>query len=134
MVRVLFVCVHNAGRSVMAEAFASAAGLEARSAGTEPASDPHPAVVEAMALIGIDVSGHQPRMLDDELVAWADHVITMGCAPDAETCPALYLADIIDWELDDPKGGDPEQVRAIRDDVRARVVALAAQFASTPSS
>lgn len=123
--RVLFVCVHNAGRSVMAEAFATAAGLQARSAGTEPSAGPHPEVVSAMAEVGIDVSGHRGRALDDELVAWADAVITMGCAPDAQACPALTIADVTDWALADPRGRRPDEVRAIRDEIRARVAALA---------
>lgn len=122
--RVLFVCVHNAGRSVMAEAFARAAGIEARSAGTEPSPTPHAQVIAAMAEIGLDVSGHRGHLLDDADVRWADRVITMGCAPDAEACPALFLRDVEDWALDDPAGRPADEVRAIRDLIAARVATL----------
>ncbi|MFA5891094.1 MAG: arsenate reductase ArsC [Actinomycetota bacterium] len=124
MIKVLFVCVHNGGRSVMAEAFARAVGLDARSAGTVPQPVPHPEVVEAMGEVGIDVSGHRGELLTDEMVGWADHVITMGCAVDDEACPAIRLRDVRDWGLADPKGRPPEEVRAIRDEIRARVAAL----------
>jgi protein-tyrosine-phosphatase len=123
---ILFVCVHNAGRSVMAEAFARAAGLDAESAGTIPAEHPHANVVGAMSEVGIDVSGHRGRMLTDDLVARAARVITMGCAVDEAACPAIRLRDVEDWGLADPAGRPPEEVRAIRDEIRARVQALAA--------
>jgi arsenate reductase (thioredoxin) len=134
--RMLFVCVHNAGRSVMAEAFARAAGIEARSAGTEPAGHVHPEVVTAMAEIGMDVDGLGGTLLDDALVAWADVVVTMGCAPDAVACPALSVATTVDWHLADPRGRRPDEVRAIRDEIEARVARLAGQVADavTPSS
>ena len=126
MTKFLFVCVHNGGRSVMAEAFARAAGLDARSAGTIPQPAPHPEVVESMKEAGIDVSGHSGALMTDELVEWADRVITMGCAIDAESCPAIRLRDVEDWGLADPKGRPAEEVRAIRDEIRARVAALQA--------
>lgn len=127
MKTVLFVCVHNAGRSVMAEAFANATGgARAISAGTVPGAAPHPEVVAVMAEVGIDVSGHRGRLLDDELVRSADRVITMGCAVDAEACPAIFLKDVEDWGLPDPKGLPLEQVREIRDQIRLRVEALLA--------
>lgn len=139
--RVLFVCVHNAGRSVMAEAFASALGMEARSAGTEPSGHVHPEVVSVMAEIGIDVTGHRSTLLDDGLVRWADRIFTMGCAPDAGACPAISLAEVTDWALDDPRGKEAAEVRRIRDEVRALVEGLATQMdssvgpsAGTPSS
>lgn len=136
--RVLFVCVHNAGRSVMAEAFARAAGFEARSAGTEPAPHVHPEVVLAMREVGIDVASRVGVLLDDDLVRWADLVVTMGCAPDAATCPALTLTDAVEWPLADPKGRRPDEVRAIRDEISARVARLGRQDlvsdAGTPSS
>jgi arsenate reductase len=127
MKRILFVCVHNAGRSVMAEAFAnelSNGQVEAVSAGTLPSPSPHPEVVEAMREVGIDVSGHKGRLLTDEMVRSADRVITMGCSVDAGACPAILYADVEDWGLDDPKGQPPERVRAIRDEIRRRVEAL----------
>ena len=127
MKTILFVCVHNAGRSVMAEAFANATGgVRALSAGTVPGGAPHPEVVTAMAEVGIDVSGHRGRLIDDELVRSADRVITMGCAVDEKACPAIFLKDVEDWGLPDPKGQPVEQVRAIRDEVRRRVEALLA--------
>jgi arsenate reductase len=125
---ILFVCVHNAGRSVMAEAFALAAGLEAQSAGTVPgAAAPHPEVVEVMAEAGIDVSGHRALLLTDEMVGAAERVITMGCAVDQDACPAIRYADVEDWGLPDPKGQPIERVREIRDEVRARVEAIAVE-------
>jgi arsenate reductase len=125
--RVLFVCVHNAGRSVMAEAMFNqeAQGrAEAQSAGTEPQAAPHREVVDAMQEIGIDVSGHNGLMLTDEMVASADRVITMGCAVDEAACPAILYANVEDWGLPDPKGQSPERVREIRDEIRRRVTAL----------
>ena len=122
---ILFVCVHNAGRSVMAEAFARAVGLEAASAGTIPGAAPHPVVVEAMREVGIDVSEHRGASLTSEMVERAERVITMGCAVDADACPAIIYARTEDWGLDDPSGRAIDEVRAIRDDIRARVGALA---------
>jgi arsenate reductase len=122
--RVLFVCVHNAGRSVMAEALfnrLAAGGAEAVSAGTEPGGAPHAEVVEAMREIGLDVSEHRGSLLTDAMVAAADRVITMGCAVDQATCPAILYADVEDWGLPDPKGQPMEQVRKIRDEIERRV-------------
>jgi len=125
---ILFVCVHNAGRSVMAEAFFNdllrGSHLHGISAGTIPQQAPHAEVVEAMAEVGIEVSGHRGRLLDDALVSSAERVITMGCAVDEGTCPAIRFADVEDWGLPDPKGQPMERVREIRDEVRARVEAL----------
>jgi arsenate reductase (thioredoxin) len=125
--RVLFVCVHNAGRSVMAEAFFNRladGGAEALSAGTEPQGAPHPEVVEAMREVGLDVSGHLGLMLNDQMVASAERVITMGCAVDEAACPAILYANVEDWGLPDPKGQPPERVREIRDEIERRVLAL----------
>jgi arsenate reductase len=132
--RVLFVCVHNAGRSVMAEAMFNQVAqgrAEALSAGTEPQVAPHPEVVDAMREIGIDVSGHRGSILTDEMVASADRVITMGCAVDEAACPAILYADVEDWGLSDPKGQSPERVREIRDEIRSRVTALVAALGSS---
>ena len=132
MKRVLFVCVHNAGRSVMAEAFANKIGegkVEARSAGTIPSGSPHPEVVEAMQEVGIDVSSHSGSMIDDEMVKIADRVITMGCAVDKGACPAIRYADLEDWGLADPKGQPLEKVRLIRDDIEERVRKLVEEIA-----
>ncbi len=126
----LFVCVHNAGRSVMAEAFARAAGADARSAGTIPQQRPHPEVVAAMDEVGIDVSDHPGQMLTDELVSWADRVITMGCSVDEAACPAIRHSSLEDWGLEDPKGQPAERVREIREDIRRRVQAIVDGYGS----
>jgi arsenate reductase (thioredoxin) len=127
MRRVLFVCVHNAGRSVMAEAlFNQLAGENAQavSAGTIPGGPPHPEVVEAMQEVGIDVSAHRGRLLTEEMVNGADRVITMGCAVDEAVCPAILYATVEDWGLPDPKGQPIDRVREIRDEIRRRVEVL----------
>src|SRR5437879_1813209 len=104
MSRVLFICLHNAGRSQMSELlFAEHAGgrHEARSAGTRPAGRVHPEVVDALAEIGIDASSRVPRRLDDELAAWADLVVTLGCG---DECPYMPGKEYRDWDLPDPDG------------------------------
>ena len=126
--RVLFVCVHNSGRSQMAEAFArelSEGRLDAESAGTEPTTGLNPVVVEAMRERGLDITGQRPKLLTPEMASRADRVFTMGCYADG-ACPAFML-DAEDWALDDPHGQPIERVRAIRDDVEARVRALIAE-------
>ena len=126
--RVLFVCVHNSGRSQMAEAFArelSEGRLDAESAGTEPTVGLNPVVVEAMRERGLDITGQRPKLLTPEMARRADRVFTMGCYADG-ACPAFML-DAEDWALDDPHGQPIERVRAIRDDVEARVRALIAE-------
>lgn len=125
MTTVLFVCVHNAGRSQMAEAFFNhlAEGkARAVSAGTEPGERVHPEVVQAMRGVGIDISGNKPKLLTEELLAKADRVVTMGCM-DEGVCPASFV-ETEDWALEDPKGKPLEKVREIRDEVRARVARL----------
>ena len=125
MKRILFVCVHNAGRSQMAEAFFNLMGkgkAEGFSAGTQPANKVHPVVVEAMREVGVDISRQKPKMLTFEMLKSADRVITMGCNA-AEVCPAS-LVPTENWELDDPEGKMIEQVRQIRDEVKARVEKL----------
>jgi arsenate reductase (thioredoxin) len=126
-VNVLFVCVGNQGRSVMAERlFREAAGgaHEARSAGAAPGSAVHPEVVDALAEIGVDASGHVPQKLDDELTEWADVVIA---ACDG-VCPVIPGKRYENWGLPDPMGRPLDEVRAIRDDVKRRVDALAAEL------
>lgn len=133
---VLFVCVHNAGRSQMAAAMfnaqAAARGLPftAASAGTEPGESVHPVAVEAMQELGIDVSHAKPALLTNDLVARTQHVITMGCAIDADACPTLFLTDVVDWGLPDPKGKPIAEVRAIRDAIHRRVTALLDELAA----
>ena len=116
---VYFVCVGNAGRSQMAEAFAKQAGLDARSAGSRPAATLDPEVVDAMRELGIDLSGRVPRGITQEDVEWADVVVTMGCGEDA--CPVLPGKRYVDWEIRDPIGLPIADVRVIRDDIQRRV-------------
>lgn len=119
---VLFVCVHNAGRSRMAEAFFNEmAGDRYRglSAGTEPAERPHPEVVKAMAEVGVEIPDSPGTLLTQELADGAVRVIGMGCAVE-EACPALRVP-LEDWELDDPKGKSPDEVGEIRDMIELRV-------------
>ncbi len=127
MKRVIFACVHNAGRSQMAAAFFGALADPARargvSAGTQPAGRVHPEVVVAMGEVGIDLSSAVPTLLTEELARGADLLITMGCG---EKCPLVPGLERDDWPVPDPKGQPPERVQAIRDEVRRRVVALVA--------
>jgi arsenate reductase len=129
MTTVIFACVHNAGRSQMAAAWLTqlAQGRAvALSAGTEPGTRVHPEVLEAMREVGIDLSAAKPRLLTPELLENATHLITMGCG---EACPvAPPSVQRLDWPLPDPKGKPIEEVRAIRDEIRARVEALLATF------
>jgi protein-tyrosine-phosphatase len=122
---VLFVCLHNAGRSQMSRAlFERAAGGRhtADSAGTTPAERVHPEVVTAMQELGVDVSDRVPQKLTPQLAEQADVVVTMGCG---DECPYIPGKRYVDWDLTDPKGRDIETVRAIRDDIAARVEQLA---------
>ena len=125
--RILFVCVHNAGRSQMAHAFAGKYGLKSSSAGTVPSAQVNPVVVDAMMEKGLDISNQIPKMLTAEMIEEASLVITMGCSV-AEICPKPMLAQmqkkLIDWELDDPKGRPIEKVREIRDEIEKRVLEL----------
>jgi arsenate reductase len=121
---VLFVCVQNAGRSQMAQAlFERAAGgrHEARSAGSRPAGHVHPEVADALLEVGIDVRRNVPRKLETADLEWADHVITMGCG---DECPVVPGKRYEDWELDDPAGRPPEEVRETRDEIARRVAEL----------
>ena len=121
---VLYVCVHNAGRSQMAAAYTlhlSGGAVEVRSAGSAPADEVNPAAVEAMREEGIDMSAEQPKILTTEAVQDSDVVITMGCG---DTCPIFPGKRYEDWELEDPAGQGVEGVRPIRDEIRRRVVAL----------
>jgi len=134
---VLFVCVHNAGRSQMAAALLAHHGgdrVVVRSAGTAPADTINPAVVEAMAELGIDLhaDGAHPKRLEDAAVEASDVVVTMGCG---DECPFYPGKRYEDWKLDDPAGQDIDAVRLIRDDIRTRVEALMASLGvAAPSS
>jgi arsenate reductase len=125
---VLFVCIQNAGRSQMAEALfrrASGGRHEARSAGSRPAANVHPPVVEAMRELGVDLAGRRPHRLDVADMEWADVVVTMGCG---DECPYVPGRRYVDWELDDPAGRPMEDVRRIRDEIGIRVDALVAEL------
>lgn len=127
---VLFVCVHNAGRSQMASALfnklAQERGLDAQalSAGTMPGDRVHPEVAEVMREIGIDLADASPTLLTNDMVQSAGRTITMGCAVDADACPAIFIKGVTDWGLPDPKGQSIEKVRAVRDDIAGRVESL----------
>ncbi len=126
MRKILFVCVENAGRSQMAEAFARHYGegkVEAQSAGTMPGSQVNPTVVAVMKEKGIDLSKNRPKTLDPGMIEKVDAVITMGCSV-AEYCPAPMLKKTVDWELEDPKGRPIDEVRKIRDEIERRVLQL----------
>ena len=124
----LFVCTQNAGRSQMSEALLARAANgehEARSAGTRPADQVHPAVVTAMRELGIDLAAKQPQALTDDLAEWADVVVTMGCG---DACPVVPGRRYLDWQLEDPAGKSLDEVRAIRDEIEARVTRLVAEL------
>ncbi len=132
MVNVLFICVHNAGRSQMAEAiFNSLADGRhgATSAGSQPAAQVNPVVVEALKEMGIDIGGKKPKKLTADAILGADLAITMGCGPDI--CP-IITGEIREWELEDPHGKSIEEVRKIRDDIRAKVKALVDELDQRP--
>ncbi len=125
---VLFLCIHNAGRSQMAAGLMEhLAGdrIEVRSAGSAPAESLNPMAVEAMREIGIDIAGRQPRILDPEDMRTIDVVVTMGCG---DECPFFPDVRYEDWQLDDPAGQDLETVRRIRDEIRAHVEQLVEEF------
>jgi protein-tyrosine-phosphatase len=132
-VNVLFVCLHNAGRSQMSAALfdrAAAGRHPAESAGTTPAEHVHPEVVEAMNELGIDLSAKTPQLLTTELAQQADVVVTMGCG---DACPYIPGKRYIDWNLPDPKGRPIADVRRLRDDIDRRVVELALELDETAS-
>jgi protein-tyrosine-phosphatase len=129
---VLFVCIHNAGRSQMAAGFLSAlsgGAVEVRSAGSTPADAVNPVAVAAMAELGIDIAAEQPKVLTPEAVKASDVVVTMGCG---DTCPFFPGRRYEDWVLDDPAGQPIEKVRPVRDEIRVRVLALLDELGVAP--
>ncbi|MCR6689043.1 arsenate reductase ArsC [Cellulomonas sp.] len=129
---VLFVCIHNAGRSQMAAGFLTALGgdgVEVRSAGSMPADQVNPVAVQAMAELGIDIAAEQPKVLTTEAVQASDVVVTMGCG---DACPYFPGKRYEDWKLEDPAGQGLESVRPIRDEIRARVLTLLDELGVTP--
>ncbi|MFJ4480522.1 arsenate reductase ArsC [Streptomyces xanthochromogenes] len=130
---VLFVCVHNAGRSQMAAAFLdhlSLGQVEVRSAGSAPTGSVNPAVVEAMAEAGIDISAQTPKMLTTQAVQASDVVITMGCG---DACPVFPGKKYLDWKLDDPAGQGVAAVRPIRDEIERHIRSLLTELLPKPS-
>jgi arsenate reductase len=131
---VMFVCVHNAGRSQMAAALLThlaGDGIEVRSAGTEPADQINPAAVAAMAELGIDITAEVPKVVTPDAVEASDVVITMGCG---DTCPYFPGVSYRDWKLDDPADQPLDTVRAIRDDIAERIRALIAELLPTANA
>jgi arsenate reductase len=131
MATVLFVCLHNAGRSQMSQALFERATVgrhHALSAGTTPAEHVHPEVIEAMRELGIDLSDRRPQLLTRELAEQADLIVTMGCG---DHCPYIPGKRYLDWELPDPKGRPLTEVRATRDEIDRRVRALSAELDRT---
>jgi arsenate reductase len=128
MARALFVCLHNAGRSQMSQALferAAAGRHTALSAGTSPAENVHPEVIEAMRELDIDLSDRRPQLLTDELAEQADVVVTMGCG---DACPYVPGKRYEDWDLPDPSGRPLEEVRATREEIQERVAALVTEL------
>jgi arsenate reductase len=130
MKKILFICVENAGRSQMAEAFANEHGrgrIEAFSAGTMPSDKVNPVVVKVMLEKGYDLSKNKPRLVTDQMVREADAIIVMGCSAEG-FCPAPLLNKVVDWGIEDPKGKPIEKMREIRDQIEAKVKALIAEI------
>jgi arsenate reductase (thioredoxin) len=128
MSRVLFVCLHNAGRSQISEALFTRAAdgrHESRSAGSTPGERVHPEVVEVMDELGIDLSNRVPHRLDRADAEWADVVVTMGCG---DACPYIPGKRYLDWDLPDPKGKPVAEVRALRDEIAARIEGLVSEL------
>ena len=123
MKKILFVCVENAGRSQMAEAFFKKylpSGFQPTSAGTKPAAKVNPIVVQAMKEVGIDIEGNSPQSISQQMIDETEIAVNMGCI-DKESCPALFLKNVQDWQISDPKGRSIEEVRAIRDQIEQKV-------------
>jgi len=130
MKKILFVCVENAGRSQMAEAFFRKympKGFEAISAGTKPSTQVNPIVFQAMKEIGIDMEDQKPKYISQQIIDESEIAINMGCI-DKEACPVLFIKDILDWQVSDPKGKSIEEVRIIRDQIEKKVIDLIKSF------
>ncbi len=122
---VLFVCVENAGRSQIAEGFfrEHANKFEVSSAGTEPKSELNPIVVKVMEEVGIDITNQKPKLLSNQMLENSIKTVNMGCI-DQETCPSLFVKDLLEWNIADPKGKTIEEIRKIRDQTKSRVFVL----------
>ncbi|MDH3277631.1 MAG: arsenate reductase ArsC [Nitrosopumilus sp.] len=125
MPKILFVCVENTGRSQIAEGFfrKHAKNFEVASAGTEPKSNLNPIVIQVMREIGIDITKQTPKLLSNEMIQESFRTVNMGCI-DRESCPSLFVKDMLDWDIVDPKGKSIEDIRKIRDKIELEVVAL----------
>ena len=126
MKKVLFVCVENAGRSQMAEGFFRKIAPDAYqgiSAGTKPVSEINPLAIQAMKEVDIDISQNQSKLISNEMISESNSVVNMGCM-DKESCPALFVEDVADWDIEDPKGKSIEDVRRIRDSIELKVKEL----------
>ena len=130
---VLFVCVQNAGRSQIAEAFFrkyAPNNYEPLSAGTEPAGNLNPLAIEAMKEVGVDISKQSSKIITEDMIRKSTARVNMGCI-EKESCPTLFIHDVIDWNIEDPKGKPLEKVREIRDVIESRVKALVASLSQT---
>jgi len=132
--KVLFVCVENAGRSQMAEAFAKTYGkgkIDAVSAGTMPSSEVNPLVIQVMRERGTDLSSNKPKLVTGQMVQEADMIIVMGCSAQG-FCPAPLLNKVVDWGIEDPKGKPIERIREIRDEIEKEVKKLINKISTSP--
>ena len=128
--KILFVCVENAGRSQMAEGFFrkfSSEKYEPISAGTKPIGEINPLVVQVMKEVGVDISNQKPKILSDGMIKQSKRIVNMGCM-DGESCPALFVRNLIDWNIKDPKGKSIEEIRTIRDEIERKVKDLVANL------
>ena len=123
--KILFVCVENAGRSQIAEGFFRkyAKDFEVTSAGTEPNSELNPIVVDVMAELGIDITNQKPKLLSNEMIQDSFRTVNMGCV-DRKSCPSLFVKDVLDWNITDPKEKTIDEIRKIRDQIKCEVLAL----------
>ena len=124
--KILFVCVENAGRSQMAEGFFrkyAPSGYEPQSAGTKPIDAVNPLAITAMREIGIDISNQQPKIISDSMIHQSSGIVNMGCM-DKESCPAMFVQNVLDWEIPDPKGKSIDEIRKIRNQIEIKVKEL----------
>ena len=130
MKKVLFVCVENAGRSQMAEGFfkkLAPSDYDGISAGTVPVSEINPLAIQAMKEVDIDISDNKSKLVTNEMIEESDSVVNMGCM-DKESCPALFVEDVADWDIEDPKGKSIEDIRRIRDSIETKVNKLVSEL------
>ncbi len=122
--KILFVCIENAGRSQIAEGFFKkyvTSSYQSISAGTQPVSETNPLAIKVMKEVGIDISRQIPKMISEEMITQSTKIVNMGCM-DKESCPALFLNNVIDWAIPDPKGKSIDEMRKIRDQIEAKVI------------